>query len=149
MVRTVSYNASSLGGKYILNRVCDTDSHLTINWIRVTDTKTIIDLTFNNIRIGDEVARDRIRTAAPGQQNAFYIADADRRAEYALLNVEGIGIEPRWTKLRDGDVLNFRLTFERIPDTTTSFHLIEGKVPGLDDNNEPVTTWTFMNLRLK
>jgi hypothetical protein len=148
-VTTVGYSVPALTGDYRMNTVCDTDAHLTIRGVTVNDTKTIVDLRFNNVNIGDETARGRIKVAAPGQENAFYIADPERRAEYALLNVEGIALEPKWTLLHENDVIDFRLTFERIPDSLTTFHLIEGKVPTMDTAEERATSWTFMNVRLK
>lgn len=142
-------NVPSLNGQYTMDVVCDTNAQISIKGIEITDTKTIIGLTFNNIKIGDEVPTDKIRTAAPGQQTAFYIADPDTRVEYKLLNVEGIALEPKFTQVTEGETVDFTLTFERIPNYLTRFHLIEGKVQAVGPDNQPLTTWTFMNVNLK
>lgn len=140
---------SSLNGEYLMNAVCNTNAQLRVVKVTVTENKTLVDCTFRNERIGTEALTDRIRTAAPGQQTAFYLSDPNSRNEYRLLNVEGIALEPTWTLLKEGERLNFHLTFERIPDTMTQFHMIEGKVPSLSEDNQPLRNWTFMNLRLK
>ncbi len=133
----------SLIGTYPMDVVCDTNAELRIKKIAITDSKTIIHLVFKSART------TQIRTGAPGQQVAFYIADPNSRAEYRLLNIEGISLEPSWTPLEIGESLAFKLTFERIPDTLTTFHLIEGKMPSLTGDGLPTVSWTFMNVTLK
>jgi hypothetical protein len=130
-------------GTYEMNTACDTNPELRITRVTQSDTKTIIDLAFTS------QGTSKIRTAAPGQQTAFYIADPDTRTEYKLLNVEGIAMEPVWTELTEvGQTVNFRLTFERIPDALTKFHLIEGKVISVTEDGLPAHNWTFMNVEL-
>lgn len=126
-----------------MNIVCDTNSELRIKKVKVIDDKTIFNLVFKG------AGTSKIRTGAPGQQVAFYIADPNSRAEYRLFNVEGIAMEPAWTPLQEGESVAFKLTFERIPDSLTTFHLIEGKTPSLSEDGVPTRSWTFMNVKLK
>lgn len=133
----------SLKGEYAMNVVCDTNSELRIKKVTVTDSKTIFNLVFKS------ATTSWIRTAAPGQQTAFYIADPDSRAEYKLLNVEGIAVEPAQTPLQEGESVAFKLTFERIPDSLSTFHLIEGKTNSLGQDGMPTRSWTFMNVKLR
>ena len=127
-----------LNAEYSMDVVCNTDSELRIQKVTNTDTKTIVHMTFKAEAHGDEGPTPQIQTAAPGQATAFYIADPDTRAEYKLLNVEGIALQPSWTNLNDGDTLDFTLTFERIPDQLTRFHLIEGKTQALNNDGKTV-----------
>lgn len=133
----------SLKGTYSLDVVCDTNSELRITKITIAENKTIVNLVFKATRT------PRIRTAAPGQQSAFYIADPNSRDEYKLLNVEGIAMDPVWTELQEGESLDFKLTFERIPDSLTTFHLIEGKTQNFSEDGLPTRSWTFMNVKLR
>jgi len=133
----------SLKGEYAMNVVCDTNPELRIKKVTVTDSKTIFNLVFKS------ESTSWIRTAAPGQQTAFYIADPDSRAEYKLLNVEGIAMEPSQTSLEEGESVAFKLTFERIPDSLSTFHLIEGKTNSFGQDGMPTRSWTFMNVKLK
>ena len=139
----------SLNGEYAVDVVCDTNAQLRIKKVTITDTKTVIGLTFKSETIGNDAPTNKMMIAAPGQQAAFYIADPDGRMEYKLLNVEGISLNPKWTFLEEGQPVNFTLTFERIPDHLTKFHLIEGKTQLLDENNNQTRTWSFMNVKIK
>jgi len=139
----------SLKGRYKLNVVCDTSAQLTIKSVEVTDKNTVIELSFRNAFIKDASPTDSIRTAAPGKSTAFYIDDPESTKEYKLLSVKGIELEPKFTKIKEGDTLNFTLTFERIPDSLIKFNLIEGKTKSVGTDNQPLDTWTFMNVELK
>lgn len=136
----------SLNGDYPMSMISNTCPELRIRKVTVTDSKTTIELNFTHSELS---ADTKIRTAAPGQQTAFYIVDPDSGKEYKLLNVEGIAMEPSWTPIRSGESLDFTLTFERIPDSVTKFHLIEGKVQSFSEEDKPLNSWTFMNVTLK
>lgn len=135
--------APSLNGTYGMDVVCDTYPGLTIEQVTVTGSKTVIDFALTS------EYTSRFRTAAPGQETAFYIADPESRSEYKLLNVQGIALEPTWGCVETGETARFTLTFERIPDTLTSFHVIEGHQSSVDADGLPTNTWTFMNVSLK
>lgn len=111
----------SLNVQYEMDVVCDNEPELRLTRVTVTDTKTICDFTYTS------QTASPIGVAAPCQQTAFYIADPDTRVEYKLLNVEGNSLLPQVTNLQPSESINFILTFERISNNLTKFHIIEGK----------------------
>jgi hypothetical protein len=138
----------SLKGDYDVDATCNTCKDLHLKQIAVTDSKTYMYLEYTQ-PTGEWGLGSRIKTGAPGQETAFFIADPQSRAEYHLLNVDGIDVDPAYTTVAAGETVKFRLTFERIPDTLTCFHLIEGKVRGVWEENQSSNTWTFMNVKLR
>ncbi len=115
------------------------DQGLKILRVRFTESSTIVTLEITGI--GDEVFP--LKLAAPTSAEAFYLADQGMRHVYRLKNVSGLSGWPNRTyNLRPRESKVISLEFERLPDETQIFHLLEGKV------DRPIS-WDFYEIELK
>jgi hypothetical protein len=138
------------GGRiHRLNAVCDSDSELRLLSVIHSDTTTSMQLRFTGDVDGEFGGARSISTGAPGQLTSFFVQDAETDREFKLLNVDGLSLDPVRTVVRDGRSVEFSLTFERIPDSVTRFHLIEGKIQPPDQNGNPLIYWVFSNVNLR
>jgi hypothetical protein len=121
---------------YEMSVKCRTDSDLSLKRVTITNDETILDMEYVS------TGSNKISVYPPGHDMAFYISDVASGKRYNLLDMEGIAIKPNRNHLGQGDVLKFRLTFEKI--SMNRFHLIEGKLP-----TESSITWHFTNIKLQ
>lgn len=131
----------SLNGDYKINVICKTNPKLKIERIRITNEETIIYFVFTNT---DSYPKT-ITTPPPGHEEAFFIMRTDKPKKFHLLDIEGIAIKPNYTSAQPNETVKFMLTFERIEDSMTRFHVIEGEVEPKDNN----ISWRFLNVGLK
>lgn len=133
----------SLEGTYSMRRVCDTQPELTIESVEVTEDRTHVEFVYRNAEAANSYKR--IRVFPPGHLSAFFLRSADGPHTCELLGVEGITIAPQNVRVYGGESCRFRLAFDRLPDTMTRFHVVEGRI----DSEEPdFTTWNFLDVEL-
>lgn len=122
---------------YPMSHVCKTEPRLTLTKVTNTKDETILELewveTMNSSNVG---------VYPPGHDMAFFITDTSNAKKYHLLDIDGVAIRPNGNYPQRGDVIKFKLVFERIP--MNRFHLIEGKLP-----KDGVMTWHFTNIKLQ
>lgn len=115
------------------------DKALRILRVRFTEESTII--TLEVMGVGDEAFP--LKLAGTKSPEAFYLADQSMRKVYRLKNVSGLAGWPNRTyDLRPRERKVISLEFERLPDGTNIFHLLEGKI------DRPVS-WDFYEIELK
>jgi phage shock protein PspC (stress-responsive transcriptional regulator) len=137
---TISSFPASINGAYTLQTVADTDPNLVITRATIDDAHTAIHFRFRNAT-GESAS---ISVSPPGDRRAFFIVSSDFSKVFPLRDIEGIAIQPQHAVVEPGDVLEFTLTFDRIDDSMTHFHLIEGLVDDPD-----VTEWVFKDVVLE
>lgn len=130
-----------LEGEYSLNLPSKTQPEVLLTRVNVLKDKTIIGLRMD--WPSTRAAVNSIGVFPPGHQMAFFIMSTDRSRRFNLLDVEGVAIRPTFTSVRPGENVEFTLTFERIDDDMSRFHLIEG-----DLELESGTPWHFLNVTL-
>ncbi len=136
----VSSFPTSINGEYTLRTVSDTDRNLKITRVTIDDTQTTVHFRFYNAT-GEDA---NISVSRPSDPRAFYIASTDLSRIFPLRDIEGIAIQPQYSLVSPGETLEFTLIFDRIDDSMTRFHLVEG----VADDPE-VTEWVFQNVTLK
>ena len=122
---------------YLINKVSNTEPMLMMNTVTLMEDETVIDFTWKTRGVTQNLG-----VYLAGHEMAFYIKDPKSSQKYYLLDVKGIAIRPGRTIVGNGESINFRLTFEKIP--MTRFHLIEGQGGETDE-----TAWVFLNVKLK
>ncbi len=138
---TGSSTQRKLNGEYKMSVACNTYPDLNITKVKVADDETIISFSYTN----KGEATIYIMTAPPGHKEAFFIMSTDNSKKYNLLNIEGIAIKPSKTYVKAGATVYFTLTFERIADSMTRFHVIEGEI----EPSDGLVSWRFLNVKLK
>jgi hypothetical protein len=128
-----------------MDKVCDTEPRLKITKIMVTDKGTTVDCKYfygasGKIKPGGDEA---LAVAPPGDAAAIYIAASGTGKKYKLLKVSGVPTLPDSRRLKDGDVVDFVLVFDRIDDDVRKIDIVEG------DNKQLSNTWKFLNVPLK
>jgi phage shock protein PspC (stress-responsive transcriptional regulator) len=136
----VSSFPASINGTYTLRAVADTDPNLEITRATIDDAQTAIHFRFRNTT-GESAS---ISVSPPGDPRSFFIASSDLSRVFLLRDIEGIAIQPQRTVVEPGEDVEFTLIFDRIEDSMTRFHLIEGLVDDPD-----VIEWVFQNVVLQ
>jgi hypothetical protein len=121
--------------EYPMAHVCRTAPHISITKVELTNDETIVYMKY-------EPTGKEMGIYPPGHDMAFFITDVSNAKKYNLLDAEDIAIKPN-LQYADREI-NFKLIFERIPDSMKRFHIIEGKLP-----TETSITWHFTNVKLK
>jgi hypothetical protein len=120
---TPSYN-----GTYLLNTTCSEFPDLTIIQIIVSDLYIQVEF-----RLNSSTEESKVHLAPPETVGAFYLVSKETSERLALKNISGsIAIDPDWTEVKKGDVLQFTLTFEKISNATQTIDIIEGDSRDLD-----------------
>lgn len=113
-----------------INRQTQNDVH--IKSVVINSFTTTINFYYENTQTNSQ----NIWLNDPGEDNAFYIyADGEY---YSLISTSGIGNQDDKTSIAPNEKIEFSARFDRIPNNTTSFDLIEG------DNG----TWNFYGINL-
>lgn len=133
-----------LSGAYNVQKRCDTAPDLLLSEVTVTRSRTI--LRFRYIATGyspNGPPITRISVYPPDSEDPFYLTDVGRSKRFRLLKVHGVAEKPDETKIEKGDIVSFTLEFERIDDSMTNFHALEG------DNPDFANAWNFWNITLQ
>ncbi|HCJ7274017.1 TPA: hypothetical protein NVH30_003680 [Vibrio cholerae] len=124
------------GEVYEMNKQCVTDGDLYITKIVNEDDETIVYMEYRASK------SQGLGLYPAGHQKAFYITDVRKAQKYHLLESSGLPIRPGNKKIKRGDIVPFKLVFERIP--MKRFHMTEG-VAEFETSNP----WHFTNIKLK
>ncbi len=126
------YENLSIGGSST-NRV-------SIDKIEIAKEVTIITFSYHNTS-HEQVL---MRLSKPGEMGAYYITPADRSKKYYLVDKDNIAFEPENTLVRPNSYHTFKIYFEPLPESLTSFSILEG-APEQQTGKE----WNFYDLQLK
>ena len=126
------YKNLSIGGTST-NRV-------SIDQVEVAETTTIITFSYHNTSYEPVM----MRLSKPGFSGAFYITTTDRLHKYQIMDKDNIAYEPDNTTVAANSYHTFKIYFEPIPDSLTTFSILEGD-PELQSGKE----WNFYDIRLK
>jgi len=121
---------------YQVNQFSVTQPNLKITTIQITDTATIVNLSFT------PKTACKVGIYPPGHQMAFFLRDVTGKKTYQLINYSNIGIQPLSETVNAYATKTFTLYFEKID--VKRFHMVEGEI--LSPNS---TTWHFSNIQLK
>lgn len=130
---------NSLNGMYVLNQQSDTSPDTYVTTVVVSDAATEITIEVVN----PSPDESWIQVYPPGSRDAFFLVSPDGAQVYPLRSVEGVAVVPEQVVLLADETRDFTLTFDRIPDSLSQFHLIEGVTDHPD-----MIEWVFSNLTL-
>lgn len=126
------YETLSIGGSST-NRV-------SIDKVEIAKEVTVITFSYHNT----SVEQVMMRLSKPGAPGAYYITPTDRSKRYYIINKDNIAFEPDNTLVDPNSYHTFKIYFEAIPETLTSFSILEGD-PGMQSGKE----WNFYDIQLK
>jgi len=126
------YENLSIGGTST-NRV-------SIDKVEIAKEVTVVTFSYHNTSF-DQVL---MRLSKPGEVGAYYITPADRSKKYYITDKDNIAFEPDNTLVRPNSYHTFKIYFEPLPETLTSFSILEGN-PETQTGKE----WNFYDIQLK
>lgn len=124
---------------YDLDFPAQTSPNIRIRRVEFTPDATLITVSFR----ADTV--DSIQTGRPGDDEAFYLRDAESTREWELRAVDGIALAPEITDVAPGEEVRFRLRFASLPSDVRRFHLLESKL----DTDASLVYWRFLDVPVK
>ncbi len=128
---------NSLNGTYKVDKRSYTEARMKIKQVQVTDDETIL-----RFRLVNSTKKKYGMGIYPaGNKGAYFIVSTDGKKKFRLIDSQGINILPgKYMYVPVGKSKEFTISFERIDDSMTRFHLMEG--------NLKKNAWHFMNINL-
>ena len=131
-----------LGGKVYENLSIGGTStnRVSIDKVEIAKELTVITFSYHNTSFEQVM----MRLTKPGENGAYYITPPDRSKKYYIINKDNIAYEPDNTLVPPNSYHTFKIYFEPLPETLTSFSILEGE-PELQTGKE----WNFYDIQLK
>ena len=126
------YENLSIGGTST-NRV-------SIDKVEIAKEQTVITFSYHNTSFEQVM----MRLTKPGENGAYYITPLDRSKKYYIINKDNIAYEPDNTLVAPNSYHTFKIYFEPLPETLTSFSILEG-----DPEHQTGKEWNFYDIQLK
>lgn len=115
-------------------------NRVSIDQVEVAKTATVITFSYHNTSYEPIM----MRLSKPDFEGAFYITTTNRSKKYQIIDKDNIAYEPDNTTVPANSYHTFKIYFEPIPDTLTTFSILEGD-PKFQSGQE----WNFYDIRLK
>lgn len=126
------YESLSIGGTST-NRV-------SIDKVEIAKELTVITFSYHNTSFETVM----MNLSVPGTLGAYYITPPDRSQKYNIVDKDNIAYSPENTLVAPNSFHTFKVYFEPIPDSLSSFSILEG-APELQSGKE----WNFYDIQLK
>lgn len=126
------YESLSIGGTST-NRV-------SIDKVEIAKEVTVVTFSYHNTSFEQVL----MRLSKPGDAGAYYITSTDRSKKYYIIDKDNIAFEPNNTLVAPDSYHTFKIYFEAIPASLTSFSILEGD-PKVQSGKE----WNFYDIQLK